>query len=404
MNIYLARQAIYDKSYKVRAYELLFRNSKENRFAEDIDEDSATIKVLSNCTTIGLEELTHNKKAFINFSQKVLLRDVVSLLSKDKVVVEILENVIPTKEIVDYLFELKEKGYTLALDDVSFNTNYKRFGKLIDIYKIDFKLNSKNERRILINILKRYNPDAKLLAEKIETEEEYIEALESGYSYFQGYYFSKPIMIEKKDIQVRNITCFNLIMELCREDFDIDKIESIIKTDVAISYKLMKFLNSAAFSFVQTISSIRQAIMLLGKEELKKWLSLIIMSEMKGVNSEEVTNSTIIRGRFCELVQAEIETRNKSLAFMVGIFSNLDSFMQKDMKDIIVGLPVNEDIKDALMGKDNSLKNILDLVISYEKMNIKKVEVYCEKLNLDKKLLVDLYIQSVEWSNRLAVI
>lgn len=404
MNIYLARQAIYDRNFKVEAYELLFRNSKENRFVGNIDEDSATIKLISNCATIGLNELTNNKKAYINFSQGVLLNDVASLLSKEKVVVEILENVIPTEDVVSYLQELKSKGYILALDDVSFSTNYKNFGTMIDIYKIDFKITSPNQRKFLVNVLKNYNPGAKLLAEKIETDEEYIEAMESGYSYFQGYYFSKPLMIEGKDIPVRNVTCFNLMSELLRDDFDIDKIESIIKTDVSISYKLMKFLNSAAFSFVQKISSIKQAIMLLGRRELKKWLSMIVMSEMRGGNSEEVTNGTIIRGRFCELVQSRIEEKNQSLAFMVGLFSNLDSYMQKDMAEIIKELPVDEEIKDALLGKENNLRKVLELVLSYENMNINRMEEYCEMLNLDKKILIDLYMESIEWSNRLVII
>ena len=228
--------------------------------------------------------------------------------------------------------------------------------------------------------------------------------MEDGYSYFQGYYFSKPIMIEEKDIPVRNVACFNLMSELLRDDFDIDKIEAIVKTDVSISYKLMKFLNSAAFSFVQKISSIRQAIMLLGKKELKKWLSLIVMSEMRGGNSEEVTNGTIIRGRFCELVQSKIEEKNQSLAFMVGLFSNLDSYMQRDMAEIIEELPVDEEIKDALLGKDNKLRKVLELVLSYESMNINRMEEYCEVLNLDKKILIDLYMESIEWSNRLAII
>ena len=148
MNIYLARQAIYDRKFKVQAYELLFRNSKENRFVGNIDEDSATIKLISNCATMGLNELTNNKKAYINFSQGVLLNDVASLLSKDKVVVEILENVIPTEDVVSYLQELKSKGYILALDDVSFSTNYKNFGTLIDIYKVDFKITSPNQPKV----------------------------------------------------------------------------------------------------------------------------------------------------------------------------------------------------------------------------------------------------------------
>lgn len=404
MNIYLARQAIYDKNFKVQGYELLFRNSDENRFIGDIDEDSATIKLISNCATIGLNELINNKKAYINFSQGVLLKDVASLLDKDRVIIEILENVKPTEEVINILKTLKENGYTIALDDVVFYSNYKNFGNLIDIYKIDFMNTNVVERKVLIGALKKFNPKAKLLAEKIETIKEYNEAIEYGYTYFQGFYFSKPIMIQGKDIPIRNITCFNIMSELLRDDFDLDKIESVIKTDVSISYKLMKFLNSATFSFVQPISSIRQAIMLLGRRELKKWLSLVVMSEMQGGKNEELTTNTIIRGRFCELVQAKINPSKKSLAFMVGLFSNLDTYMQRKMEDIIEELPVEEEIKSALVGENNELRKILNLVYSYEKMNVNDIEVFSDALNFDKKVLVDLYMESIEWSNRLSII
>lgn len=403
MDIFLARQAIYDTKHKVKAYELLFRNSNENRFAGDVDEDKATIKLISNCATIGLNELISNKMAFINFTQGLLLKDIPSLLSKERIVIEILESVKPTVEILDYLKKLKDDGYTIALDDVIARSTYKEFGDLIDIYKIDFFNTTRSDRQELVRNINKYNPKANLLAEKIETDEDYEEAISNGYSYFQGFYFSKPIMILGKDIPLRNISCFNIMVELLNDEFDVDKVEAIIKSDVAISYKLMKFLNSATFSFVQRISSIKQAIMLLGRKELKKWLALIVISEMQNGNDEEITNSTIIRGRFCELIQSELNPKKGSLAFMVGLFSNLDAFMQKKMDELVDELPIEEEIKRALVGEENELRNILNLVQAYEKMNIKLIEHFSKVLKIDKNILVDLYVDSIEWSNKLTV-
>lgn len=398
MEIFLARQAIYNRKNQVVAYELLFRNSKFNAFTGDVNEEEATIKLISNCAAIGLSNLTNGKKAFINFPKGVLLKDTVCLLEKENLVVEILENVKPTAEILFYLVELKNKGYILALDDVVMNYRYKEFGTLIDVYKIDFIATSKSERVTILEEISKVNPKRKLLAEKVETEEDYNEALENNYLYFQGYYFSKPTMISGRDIPVRNVSCFNIMVELLSPNFDVDKIERTIKTDVAISYKLMKFLNSANFSFLQKISSIRHAITLLGKKELEKWLSLVVISEMKNSNAEYTTN-TIIRGRFCELIAGEAKSSKKSLAFMVGLFSNLDVFINRSMENIILEIPLDEEVKTALLGSDNDLSQILNLVKAYESMDIKKVEEYSQKLNIDKKLLIDMYIESIEWLN-----
>ncbi|PRR82301.1 EAL and HDOD domain-containing protein [Clostridium vincentii] len=398
MDIFLARQAIYNTENEVVAYELLFRNSNSNSFAGDVNEEKATIKLISNCATIGLSNLTNGKRAFINFPKGVLLKDIICLLEREEIVVEILENVNPTYEILTYLMELKNRKYIIALDDVVIDYRYKEFGALIDIYKIDFVATTKSERVIILNEIRKINPQGQLLAEKVETKEDYKEALKNNYLYFQGYYFSKPTMISAKDIAVRNVSCFNIMVELLSPDFDVDKIEKTIKSDVAISYKLIKFLNSASFSFVQKIRSIKQSIALLGKKDLAKWLSLVVISEMQNSNAE-YTNNTIIRARFCELIAKEAKSSKESLVFMVGLFSNLDVFMNRSMKDIIVEIPLEEEAKDALLGCENDLSGILNLVKAYEKMDMKKVEEYSDKLNIDKKGLINIYIESIEWLN-----
>ena len=401
MDIFLARQAIYNTKNQVIAYELLFRNSNSNAFTGDVNEEKATIKLISNCATIGLSNLTDGKRAFINFPKGVLLKDTICLLEREKIVVEILENVKPTDEILSYLRELKKIEYIIALDDVVIDYRYKEFGTLIDIYKIDFVATTKAERVTILNEIRSINPQGQLLAEKVETEADYEEAIKNNYLYFQGYYFSKPTMISARDIPVRNVSCFNIMVELLSPNFDLDKMEKIIKTDVAISYKLMKFLNSANFYFVQKISSIRYAIALLGKNELVKWLSLVVISEMQNSNVE-YTNNTIIRARFCELIAKEANSSKKSLAFMVGLFSNLDVFMNRSMKDITAEIPLEEEAKAALLGCDNDLSEMLNLVKAYENMDMKKVKEYSDKLNIDKKGLIDMYIESIEWLNCLA--
>lgn len=401
MDIYLGRQAIYDANKKLVAYEILFRNSTINKFSADIDEEKATMKLISNCNTIGLDKLTNNKKAFINFPQGSLLKDVATLLPKNIVVIEILETVEPNRDVITYLTELKKKGYKIALDDVIDNNKVNEFKDLIDIYKIDFINTTQVIRKELIKDIKKVNPNAVLVAEKVETEEEVVEAKENGYKLFQGFYFSKPTMIFGKDVPVRNLTCFNIMIELLNDDFSVDSIEDIIKSDVGVSYKLLKFLNSATFAFVQKIKSIKQAIALLGKNELKKWLALILISEMNNGQDEEITKDTILRSRFCELIEEKIQPNKKSEAFMVGLFSNLDLFINKDMNEIMNDLPIEDEVKNALLGDECQLRDVLELVLAYEHMEIEKIDFYVQKLGFNNAELANIYMESLEWVNKL---
>ena len=401
MNIFLARQAIYDDNCKAIAYELLHRNSKENKFCYDISEDEATIKLISNSVVIGLTELVNDKIAFINFTNQLIIDEFPSLLPKDRVIIEILESVKPTNEVMLVLHKLKGMGYKFALDDVNYSSSFWEFGDLIDIYKIDFLATTKKEREELISSIKLINPNAKLLAEKVEVKEEYEEAKKNGFSYYQGFFFSKPLMMTGRDMPVRNFTCFNILSELLDKEFDINKVEQIIKSDVAISFKIMKMLNSASFGFIQKISSIKQAIMLIGREALSKWLTIIAMSEMQSSNEEEITKSIIIRARFCELIAEKINSPKSTQCFLAGLFSNLDVYMQKNMDEIISDLPVEEELKEALVGKKNEINKILKLVISYERADNEAISKLCNSIGMDENILVDLYIESINWQNNL---
>ena len=402
MKIFIARQAIYNRNCRVVGYELLFRNSEVNMFDSSVDADEATVKLISNFSTIGLNELTNNKRAYINFTKRLLLNEVPSLLPKEKIVIEVLEDIEPSKKILAILRELKGKGYLIALDDVCSASNYKEFKDYIDIYKIDFMKSSKEERPNLIDEILKINPMAKFLAEKVENDDDYDEVCyDDRYFYYQGYYFSKPIMVSAKDIPIRNTTCFQIMTELLNENFNVSKIENIMKRDVAISYKLIKLLNSAAFSFVQEITSIRQGIMILGRDELNKWITLVSISEMKSDNGEEMMVANIIRARFCELLSLKILPEKSNTCFMAGLFSNLDIYMQRDMKSITNEMPINNDLREALLSGNNNIGYILRLVKAYEEMYIEDIEVYTKILGVDKELLLDIYFISIEWANNI---
>lgn len=399
MDIFIARQGIYDINDNVIAYELLYRDSLKNNFNPLIEENEATYSVIQNISSFGLDNLTDNKKAFVNFTEELIKENIATLLPNDKVIIEILENVNPTSDIIKSLIKLKDLGYVIALDDIDDFKSILNFIGIVDIVKVDFRLTNREIRKDIEFICKKYNID--LLAEKIETKEELQEAKKLGYKYFQGYYYSKPSIFLGKDLSVKNTSIFMLLAELLKEEFNIDKVESIMKNDIALTYKFLKFINSSYFNFLQEVKSIKQAIVLIGRDELKKWLSIITFVSMSPENNEYAKN-IIIRAKFCEEIAREIKYKEEAYAFMVGLFSNIHMMIEKDIEYVVKTLPLSIEIKNALLGNENILKNILDITIAYENIDKEEILRLSEKINIDKNKLVELYYKSIEWSDKIS--
>lgn len=397
MNIYFVRQGIYDRKHKINAYELLF----DNNVNRGNDREEAELQLICNCVSVGLSHFVNNKKAFINFSEIAILEDIPSLLGSDLVVVQISENFILNNETKEALTELKKNNFTIVLNDVTDINKIVEFEEFINIFRISFAKTTKSQRNTLIRQIEHVNTKAIFMASDISKEEEYNEAIYENYYYLQGTYLSSPDQIKDKAMAVKNVNRFNIIVELLKEEFDISKIEYLIKSDLGISYKLMRFLNSAVFEFRQKITSIRQAIMLLGKENLKKWLTLVAIIDMQFDQNEELSTGVIVRGRLCELIAEKIIPDKASQAFLVGIFSNLSMFLDKSDDEIIKDLPIDNEIKDAINGEENELGDILKLVKYYENMDYNGIEYYTEKINFDKSELLQLYMNAIEWSNKL---
>ncbi|ASW43771.1 EAL and HDOD domain-containing protein [Clostridium isatidis] len=400
MDIFIARQGIYDCEEKVVAYELLYRNSTINSFNSEIEDELATYQVIENINSFGIDNLTNNKIGFVNFPEKLINKNIATLLPKDKVVIEILENVNPTEEVIKNLNNLKKQGYSLALDDVENEEDIKKFVNLVDFVKVDFLLSTKEARIKIAELCKKHN--IKMLAEKIENLEALNEAKELGFRYFQGYYYSKPSIFLSKDIKIKNSSIFLILAELIKEDSNFEKIENMIKRDVALTYKFFKFINSSYFNFIEKISSIKEAIMLIGKEELMKWLSVLSVIELSSNGNDEHTSNTVIRAKFCERIAELIEYEKKEDAFLVGLFSNLHLMMDKDLKNLLKDLPINNNIKEALLGEESILRNILDLVLAYEKVEEDKIKKLCNIIGVDEGKLWDLYFYSLDWSKKIA--
>lgn len=401
MDMYFAKQAVYKENLGIYAYDLLFdNNSNVSMYNKKLIEKR--IEKICDIGTVGINKFTSNKKAFIRCTNLALLEEIPNLLGSENIIIEI-DNNIEVNELIEKAIEnYKNNGFTICYDYnyETVNNAIEKIIKYIDIIRIDVSKDV-SEVKEVINKFKILNSNVKFLANNILNEEKYEEAVNLGFSYFSGKYFSMPTVIKDKEICIRNENRYNIIIELLNDDFDIERVESIIKSDLSISYKLIRFLNSPVFGFVQDINSIRQAIMLLGKEELRKWLTLIIVSNMESGNNEEKVRNTIIRGRFCELVAEKSFPMKKSKSFIVGLFSELNFFVEEDMESILGKIKLDSEVKAALLGEENILKTILDLVKAYEKMDVKMIVDLSAKLNINKTDLFELYSESIDWINEI---
>lgn len=401
MEVFVARQPIFDCNQNVVSYELLFRHGKVNNY-EAVDGDVATLDVITNSfVCIGIDNLTGGKKAFINFTDNLLKSNIFRVLPKEYLAVEILETVEPTEEVVSACRELKSLGYTMVLDDFVFSPKFQPFIEIADIIKVDFLSTPSYERERLISRIS--NKKVKFLAEKVETREEFEQAVELGYSYFQGYFFSKPVIMTGNDIPIQKFQYLKVLEELNKYNLSFENIEEIIKRDVSLSYKLLRYINSSSFGLKSKVHSIRQALALIGKDEVVRWLTMIIFRESAEDRNAEALTTCIVRARFGEIICAmSEELKNKaSDVFFMGMFSMIDVFINKPIDEILGELPVDSDIKDALIGKKNKFRDIYELILCYEKGLWERLSYYTNKLKLDERKLPEIYLDSLNWSKEL---
>lgn len=396
MNVYVARQPIFDRDMGVYGYELLYRRSLNNYF-EGTDDTQATAEVINNAFLVmQFDELTSGTKAFINFSQELLEKEIPTLLPSDTIVVEILERVEPSESVITACRKLKEKGYILALDDFVFYESYQPLVEIADIIKIEFPVVGLDKQR---EFIKKYQHRIKFLAEKIETREEYQFAIDMGYSYFQGYFFSKPIMIASKEIEGLNASLLRIINELNIEEPNYQNITEIIEKDLGLSYKLLKLANSVFFASKHKIYSIKQALVRLGIGELRKWIYLMMFKEMQSPENKELIKICLVRGKLMELIALETGKKNKHLEFfLTGLFSSIDILLNRDMESILKELSLTIDVKAALRGDTNELYIALDMVLSYEAANWAKVESLGLLRRVQREKFLSLYIEALKWT------
>lgn len=402
MDVFLARQPIFDRKEEVVAYELLFRNGLENCF-ELADGDRATAAVMiRSFVTMGAEVITRGKKAYINFTGNLLTADVATLFPKSWMAVELLETIAADDQVVACCRRLKDRGYTLVLDDVTQEVVCSPLLALADVVKVDFMKSSREERARFSEICR--SRGVTCLAEKVETRDQFAEACENGYELFQGYYFCQPEILTAKEIPSQKLTHLRILHEIHRPDIDFDGLETEIKRDVALAYHLLKFINSPFFGLRRTVDSIKQALVLLGQNEVRKWFTVILLSAMGQDRPAELVVQSVVRARFCELLtlQGALRERSSDL-FLTGLFSLIDVIVGRPMEEVLGDLPVAGEVKEALLGRRNPIRQILELALAHESGDWGGSLALSGPVGVAAADIAQCYLDSLAWANSAVV-
>ena len=401
MQCFVARQPIFDRRLNVFAYELLFRSGFDNFCDIDGSQgDIASSEVLTTGFVLtGLQELTGGRKASINFTRNLLLQEIPTLFPSDMLLVEVLEDVVPKPEVVAACRKLKSAGYTILLDDFTQEYLESPLLEYVDIIKVDFSLCSASDSKDIPRRLE--NHGLRFLAEKVESVDQFRQAIESNYTYFQGFFFSKPVVRSDSTIPGSKLVYLRIMNEISKPGVSFADIEEIVKQDVSLSYKLLRFINSAYFGLQQPVTSIGNGLALLGMREIRKWVALSALSRLAEDKPEELIVHSLLRARLCECIAVEVGLRNRGPElFLMGMFSLVDAIMDKPMSEILGQLPLTEETKSALLGADHLFRNILDAVVAYERGEWPRCSDLAAAINLGEHVLPTLYHESMRWINQ----
>ncbi|MED3661033.1 HDOD domain-containing protein [Ureibacillus sp. FSL K6-8385] len=406
VEVFVGRQPIFNRNEDVVAYELLYRRSETNRF-EQVDSNSATIEVLKNSVfSIGMQELTNGLPGFINFTEKLLMSDLFDVIQPSTFVIEILEDVPITDKLVYRIIELRNRGFIIALDDFVLQKPIDYYNVLfshVDIIKIDFLNTPKEDRLIIEERVKKIFPHIQLLAEKVENRQQFEEAKGAEYSLFQGYFFEQPQVIKSSDIPMNTLHYFQLMSILKEEDSNIQEIAEKIEQNVSLTYKLLRLINNISNKRMK-VRSIKQAIMMVGLIELRKYLYLLAINEGRLEEPSnvdlELMRTSILRAKICELLAKKTKKENYPEYYLAGMFSLIDAILQRPIHVIVQQLPFSKEVIETICGKETEMTIYLQLSIALTKIDLDRATKLAKELGIQTKELVHIYDKAIEYTKR----
>jgi EAL and modified HD-GYP domain-containing signal transduction protein len=392
-DVLVARQPIFDRDRKVQAYELLYR-SEATGPANVSDGDKATACVVTaSFLDIGLERMSEGRRAFINLTQDLLVSRAALALPPEKVVLEILEDVVVDDALVGAVEEFVANGYRVALDDFVYDDSWRPLLALAHIVKLDVMALSMDQVREHLELLAPY--ELELLAEKVETEEQYCALREMGFSYFQGFFFAKPNVLIGSRLPGNRTTVMKLLAQLQDPEADMDEVGNLVAQDPSLSYRLLRFINSAAVGLPTRITSIHRAVLYIGIAAVKRWVSLMVLASVDD-KPTELTRMTLVRARMTEKLCALAANCDRDVGFTVGLFSTLDAFMDRPLPELLDELPLSTEVFTALLEGAGGEGEALQCVLAYEKGSWDRAEFHSMGVPLGS--LAEIYDEAVEWA------
>lgn len=392
--VLVGRHAIFGLEQEVFAYELLYRNGEANQ-ANFTDGDQATARVMLNALLeIGLDRIVGNQLAFINMTAGFILGNCCEELPKNRVVLEVLEDVQADPEVVAALTRLSSQGYQIALDDFCFREDLLPLVEIAHIIKLDVMAMDRDEIQRQLEILQPYS--VKLLAEKVETQEDFDFCKELGFDYFQGFFFCRPSIVEGAVIPANQAAIMSLLAKLQDSDTGMKELEEIIRQDLSLSHKVLKYVNSAFFALPKSVDSIRQAASMVGAHRLKTWATLITLASM-GNKPMELLVTCLVRAKMCEELAVARNDADPEQFFTVGMFSVLDGLFDQPLSQLIVDLKLSPDVTKALLEYQGILGKVLGCVIAYDQGNWESIE----SVDLEESAVRESYLEAIAWMTTL---
>ncbi|MDO9584255.1 MAG: HDOD domain-containing protein [Desulfomicrobium sp.] len=396
--IFVARQPIFTAQMNIWGYELLFRHG-ETQAAVFTDGDQATTQVIADGFALGTRGINGKIKALINFPRNVLVGAAPYVLPADRSVVEILETVLPEDEVMEACRELKNQGYTLALDDFVGEPGFEPLCEIADIVKVDILGKSPVEVLAIVKGLRGYK--ARLLAEKVENLDMFNVCKKLGFELFQGYFFSKPEIVPGRKLSASQTTKIKLLKELNESEAELSRLVEIIQTDLSISYRLLKYINSARFSLRGKIESIQRAVNMLGRQNLRQWLQVVILSDINSTDKgQELLRISVLRGRFLQLLAAVHPAPfHPDSMFVLGFFSVLDAILDQHMDQVLDEISLDPDIKGALIDPHGPNSAWLELLKELDRGRWTDLEQKATQMSIPMNLIDSVAIEAAMWTD-----
>lgn len=393
-NCFVSRQPVFEPNRQVFGYELLFPLGRKS---SDDDNDQGASRVLRDTLSVfGLQNLAEGHRAFIPFTAEALLQGYANLFPREQAIV-VPHHVGSVAAVFDACGKLKKDGYWIAVNYPLAERRTEPLLDMSDIIKIDWQAVAPEERR---EHSSRFSACGKrLLAEHVETWQEYRDALAWGYTFFQGSFFCQPEVIASKEVPPSRLAVMRLMAELGRARVNMEAVEEIFKQDPPLALKVFAYLNSALFGRRFEVTSIRRAVILLGLTNLRRWVSMFALSDLSEGRPVELFRACLIRGRFCELIGGRAGLgRLEFDLFLVGLLSSIDAVLGRPLNELTEHLAVSDNVREALQGGDSPLRQVYSLVRAYEVGNWDAVAEKARCLGVDRDRIVEDYMTSLRWA------